>query len=202
MGESYLWHLEGDYFEACNCKTACPCVWFNPPSEGDCKLLVAWHVERGYYEAVALDGLNTVLACYSPDHMKKGNWQTALYLDERAEEAQSNALLRIFSGQSGGHPAILAGFIGKVLGVKHVPMTYEAAGKERHLTMSDLAEVRIRAIDGIAGGEATISNPPLCVAPSHPSVVAKSEVYRYHDHGFHWEFSGRNSYYSPFVYHP
>jgi len=97
---------------------------------------------------------------------------------------------------------LLAGFVGEVLGVKHVPMTYEAAGKERRLLMSDLAEVSIRAIDGIDGNESTITNPPLCVVPSYPSVVAKSEVYRYQDYGFDWEFSGRNGYFSPFAYHP
>ncbi len=202
MSISHPWHLEGSYFEACNCETACPCVWFTPPSEGNCKLLVAWHIERGHSEGLTLDGLNTVLACYAPGHMKEGNWQAALYLDERADAQQSDALVRIFSGQAGGHPAVLAGFVGQVLGVKHVPMAYEAMGKERRLLMSDLAEVSIRAIDGIAGGEATINNPPLCVVPSHPSVVAKSEIYRYRDYGFDWEFSGRNGYFSPFVYHP
>lgn len=202
MSTSYPWHLEGDYFEACNCEVACPCVWFNPPSEGDCKLLVAWHIDKGHSEDITLDGLNTVLACYAPGHMKEGNWQAALYVDERADASQSDALVRIFSGQSGGHPGLLAGFIGQVLGVKHVPMTYENLGKERRLLMSDVAEMSIRAIDGIAGGEATIANPPLCVVPSHPSVVAKSEVYRYRDFGFNWEFSGRNGYFSPFVYHP
>jgi hypothetical protein len=202
MAESYLWHVQGDYFEACNCETSCPCIWFNPPSEGDCKLLVAWHIGRGHCEGVALDGLNIALVCYAPGHMKDGNWQAALYLDERADEVQGNALVRIFSGQSGGHPAILASLIGNMLGVKRVPMTYQVQGKERRLTMSDLAEVHIRGIDGIAGGEATIHNPPLCVVSSHPSVVAKSELYRYRDHGFDWEFSGRNGYYSPFAYHP
>jgi hypothetical protein len=202
MSDSFPWHLEGDYFEACNCETACPCVWFNSPSEGDCKLLVAWHVERGRSEDAVLDGLNVVLACFAPGHMKEGNWQAALYVDERADDTQTDALVRIFSGQAGGHPAVLAGFVGAVLGVKKVPVSYEALGRERRLTLADVGEMRVRAIDGIAGGEATITNPPLCVVPSHPSVVAKSETYRYRDYGFNWEFSGRNAFFSPFEYHP
>jgi hypothetical protein len=202
MSDSFPWHLEGDYFEACNCETACPCVWFNSPSEGDCKLLVAWHVERGRSEDTVLDGLNVVLACFAPGHMKEGNWQAALYVDERADDTQTDALVRIFSGQAGGHPAVLAGFVGAVLGVKKVPVSYEALGRERRLTLADVGEMRVRAIDGIAGGEATITNPPLCVVPSHPSVVAKSETYRYRDYGFNWEFSGRNAFFSPFEYHP
>jgi hypothetical protein len=81
-------------------------------------------------------------------------------------------------------------------------MSYKALGKERRLTLADLGEMHVRAISGITGGEATISNPPLCVVPSHPSVVATSETYHYRDYGFDWEFSGRNAFFSPFDYHP
>ncbi|MGZ8219102.1 DUF1326 domain-containing protein [Methylomagnum sp.] len=202
MNAPFPWHLEGDYFEACNCETACPCIWFKPPSEGECKLLVAWHVERGRSDGVVLDGLNVALACFAPGNMKDGHWQAALYVDERADEAQTDALVRIFAGQAGGHPAVLASLVTEVLGVKKVPMTYEILGQERKLTLADVGEMQVRAIEGIAGGEATISNPRLCVAPSHPSVVASSETYRYRDYGFDWEFSGRNAFFSPFEYHP
>jgi len=41
------WILKGSYFESCNCETACPCVWFKEPTEGDCKLLIAWHIDTG-----------------------------------------------------------------------------------------------------------------------------------------------------------
>lgn len=74
MSNTPPWHLEGDYFEACNCEAACPCVWFKAPSYGDCRLLVAWHVDRGHGDGVTLDGLNVVLACFAPGHMKEGNW--------------------------------------------------------------------------------------------------------------------------------
>jgi hypothetical protein len=202
MSEAFPWHLEGDYFEACNCETACPCIWLKAPSEGNCKLLVAWHVERGRCDSVMLDGLNVALACYAPGTMIEGGWKVALYVDERADEAQTAALVRIFAGQAGGHPAVLASLVSEVLGVKKVPMAHEALGKERRLNLADVGEMHIRTIEGVTGAEATISNPPLCVVPSHPSVVASSETYRYRDYGFEWEFSGRNGFFSPFEYHP
>lgn len=202
MSNAFPWHLEGDYFEACNCETACPCIWFKPPSEGECKLLVAWHVARGQADGVTLDGLNLAMACYAPGNMKDGQWQAALYVDERADEAQTQALVGIFAGQAGGHPALLASLVTEVLGVKKVPMTYQASGQERRLVLADLGEMWVHAIEGIAGGESTISNPRLCVVPSHPSVVASSDLYRYRDYGFEWEFSGRNAFFSPFEYHP
>jgi len=40
------WRLEGDYFEGCNCKSICPCLFKLDPTEGECKVVVAWHIEK------------------------------------------------------------------------------------------------------------------------------------------------------------
>lgn len=196
------WKLEGTYFEACNCAVACPCVWLAPPTEGHCELLVGWRIERGHYRAVRLDDLNVVLACESPGHMRDGNWRAALYLDQRIDAAQEAALVDIFGGKAGGHPALLMSFVGEVRGVRKVPIVATEDGRRRSLRIPEVAELEIAAIDGIGGGDATVFNPPLCIAPSHPAVVARSSTYRYHDYGWNWEISDRNGYYSPFVYQP
>ena len=57
------------------------------------------------------------LAVHSPKLMTDGNWTAALYLDDRANPAQTEALTTIFSGQAGGHPANVAPLIGTVAGV-------------------------------------------------------------------------------------
>ena len=93
-------------------------MWLQPPTTGDCKLLVAWHIDQGHLDDQSLDDMNVALACYSPGLMIDGNWQAALYVDERADDNQVDALVQIFSGQQGGHPAILMSFVGEVLGVK------------------------------------------------------------------------------------
>jgi len=35
------WNITGKYFETCNCDVACPCVFTSPPTEGECKAIVA-----------------------------------------------------------------------------------------------------------------------------------------------------------------
>ena len=202
MTTTSKWRLEGDYFETCNCETACPCVWLQPSSEGDCKLLVAWHIEKGNLDDLDLGDLNVALACYSPGDMGDGHWQAALYVDERASEHQLAALTNIFGGQLGGHPQILMSFVEEILGVTKVKIDYFAQGKTRRLSIPDIAQAEIEGINGIDGGQSTIFNPPLCVVPSDPSIVAKSKTYLYKDHGELWEFSGRNGYYSSFTYRP
>lgn len=196
------WQLQGDYFETCNCEAACPCVWLQAPTEGDCKLLVAWHIESGYYQQQRLDSLNVALACYAPGNMKDGAWQAALYIDERADDTQVETITRIFSGQAGGHLAVLMSFVGEVLGVEQVKIDYQAQDNRRQMTIPGIAQAEIESIAGITGGQATINTPPLCVVTSHPSVVAKSLDYRYQDHGKDWQFSDRNGYFSPFTYRP
>ena len=34
------WEVGGTYMEACNCETACRCVSFSQPAEGDCTVVI------------------------------------------------------------------------------------------------------------------------------------------------------------------
>jgi hypothetical protein len=194
------WKVSGTYFEACNCEMACPCVFLNAPTDGECTLLVGWHIAQGRFGEVTLDGLNVAMAAYSPGHMLQVKWQAALYLDDKASDTQKNALTKIFGGQVGGHPAVIGGLIGQVLGVSSTKLDYKADGRKRSLEIAGVAISEIEAIDGQGGAEVTITNHPLTVAPGYPAVQSKSKQLRYHDHGMNWEISGKNGFYSPFAY--
>jgi hypothetical protein len=192
--------VSGTYFETCNCDAACPCIFTNAPTNGDCMLLVAWHIATGTYGDAKLDGLNAALAVYSPGHMLKGGWKVALYVDERADAKQRDALTGVFSGKAGGHLAALGPLIAQVLGVKAVPIHYEEQGKKRRLSIPGIAESETAAIAGQGGADATITNHPFTVVPGFPAVVSKSTKVSYKDHGLDWQISDKNGFYSPFAY--
>ncbi len=194
------WSLKGSYFEACNCEAACPCVFLGPPTQGDCTLLVGWHIERGNFGATVLDGLNVALAVYSPGHMLQTKWQAALYLDERATEPQRAALAKIFSGQAGGHLANLAACVGEVLGIKSAAIEFRSEGRRRGLKIGTVGEMAIEAVPGAGGAEVEISNVPFCVVPGIPAVAARSMRLGFHDYGYKWEVTDRNGFYSAFAY--
>ncbi len=194
------WKVEGTYFESCNCEAACPCVFLSKPSAGHCDALVAWHIDSGKFEDVKLDGLNVAFAVHSPGNMAESKWDVAVYLDERANAAQKDALTKIFAGQAGGHPSRLAAHVGKVLGMASVPIDYRADGRKRSLSIPKIADVAIEGLEGQGGAEITIENHPLCIAPGEPAVTAKSSRFKYEDHGQRWEVSGKNGFYSPFAY--
>jgi hypothetical protein len=77
----------------------------SPPATGECTVLIAWHIDTGRFGAIPPDGLNVALAVDSPGPMTQVKWSAAIYLDSRATHEQRDALTRIFSGQTGGHPA-------------------------------------------------------------------------------------------------
>ena len=194
------WSLSGTYFEACNCDAACPCVFMSAPTEGECTVLVAWHIDQGSFGDVNLDGLNTVMMAHSPGHMLQTKWRVGLYLDDNANEVQQGALTQIFGGQAGGVPAALGEFIGEVLGVKSAAINYQANGKTRSLDIDGIAQMTVEGMQGQAEAEVTITNHPIAVAPGHSAVLAKSKSVSYQDHGYDWEFSDKTSFYSPFTY--
>lgn len=194
------WKVAGTYFEACSCEAACPCVFTSPPTDGKCTALVAWHIEKGNFGEITLDGFNAVLAAYAPGHMLDGKWQVALYLDQRANAQQQDAIGKIFSGQAGGHLAALVPLIGEVLGVKTVPIEYTAQGHQRSLRIPGVAAAEIEALAGQDGAEVTISNHPFTAVPGYPAVVAKSKSASYKDYGLALDVSEKNGFYSPFSY--
>lgn len=194
------WKLEGQYFEACNCDAACPCVFLSAPTTGECTVFIGWHIERGAYSDIDLGGLTVARAIHTPGPMLEVEWTAALYLDDAADEAQSAALHRIFSGQVGGSPSKLAAHIGTDLGTRSVPIAFSAEGKKRAVSIPDLAEVEIAAIVGQGSGDVTISGHPLCVAPGFPAVASRSSHLTYSDHGMRWEISEKTGFFSRFRY--
>jgi len=192
---SEAWSIAGDYFEACNCDTACPCVFLGDPTQGHCTVLVAWHIKEGKTGQVSLGGLNFALACYTPGNMLKTKWDVAVYIDERATPAQKEGLVGIVSGQAGGMFAALGPLIGKVLGVKSTRIDFRVDGKQRSLTIPGIAEVKTEAISG-PGGETQLTNLPFGVAPS--VTVGRSVKLSLKDYGWNWDVSGRNSFMAPF----
>lgn len=192
--------ITGSYFESCNCFAPCSCICLSAPTEGDCKVLLAWHIDQGKLGSIKLDGLNAALFAHAPGHMMQTKWKVALYVDERANAAQQEALGKAFSGQAGGPLAALAPLIGEVMGVRPAAIEYRAEGKRRSVRIDGVGQAEIEALAGQDGGDVTISNHPFTPVPGQTAVVGKSTQTRYDDHGYQVELSGRSGLYSPFVY--
>ena len=129
--------------------------------------------------------------------MGEGNWQVALYLDERADERQNEALQAIFTGSAGGVMGSLAPLIGEVLGVRSASINWRKEGKERSVDVDDVMALAIHAAPSInPDGEiwATNAHP---FAPEGVAMAVGNAGSTYTDHGLRWDNSGKNAHYAP-----
>jgi len=169
------WSVEGTYIEACNCEAACPCIFLSPPTEGECKVVIGWHIDKGRHGDTVLDGLNAAVIAYTPGNMKDGQWKIALYLDERGNDIQRAALQGIFSGAEGGHPANLGPLITEVLGVRPARITFDRGANARlRFEVDGAASTEIEPIQGQGGGTTEIKGHPLAVSPGQPVTVSRA----------------------------
>lgn len=134
------WHWLADYLQFCNCDYGCPCNFDAPPTMGYCEGMGTWHIRVGNLDDLKLDGLNCGFAARWPKAIHLGNGTVALYIDERANTAQRDALLKIMSGQAGGAPfAILAATFSKILDPVFVPIAVNVAGENSTVKTGSVA---------------------------------------------------------------
>jgi len=198
------WTIDGEYFENCSCTVVCPCIFSaqppfaSMPTEGACEVTFAFHLDRGAFGDIALDGLNTVLIARTPGPMGEGNWSVALYVDERADESQQTALQAIFSGAAGGTLGMFAPLVGELLGAKAAPIRYHAEGKRRSVEIPDIMTVAVHPIASAMG-----EDKEMVAVNAHPFapdgvVMAVGEAGNtWSDYGLRWDNSGKNGHYAP-----
>ena len=197
------WQLTGDYFENCNCDVVCPCLASSVapltarPSRGVCDVALIFHIDKGNYGDVALDGLNVSVIVHTPGPMADGNWTAAAYIDERADDQQTAALDAIFTGVEGGPMAAFAPLISTQLGVKKVPIRYSIQGKRRSAEIPGIMQMAVEPIPTMhPSGEiwTTLGHP---VAPDRIALAMGSSGSTVADYGMRWDNSGRNGHYAP-----
>ncbi|MGI9303420.1 MAG: DUF1326 domain-containing protein [Gammaproteobacteria bacterium] len=197
------WRLEGTYFEGCTCDTPCPCIFLQPPTKGFCEAFVGWHIARGHADGVSLDDLNVSAWLHSPKALTEGNWSLALYVDERANDQQQQAIEKIWSGEGGGQLAIISSLVGEVKGVKKVPIEYVEYGKQRQLKVGGVGELELDELGGENGRPVLITNHPLAVSPGYPATVNTVASAKYSDYDVKdWGGSAVTGLSAPFVYGP
>jgi hypothetical protein len=203
MAAQVQWHLSGDYFENCNCSIVCPCIvskaapLTSRPTEGVCDLPLFFHIERGSYGGVALDSLNVALAIHAPGPMAEGNWVVAAYIDQRADEKQTEALGAIFTGAAGGPIAAFAPFIAKNLGAKKVPITYRVEGKKRSAEIPSILHMSVDPLPTMHPSGEMWVNTGYPISPDKLAFAVGAQGSTFSDHGMRWDNSGKNGLYAP-----
>lgn len=199
------WHLKGEYFETCNCDFLCPCPTSHlqaPPTEGDCKAAMAFHVQDGKFGDLSLDGLTLVLVIYTPGAMIAGDWTLGIILDDTADEAQRAAIETIVSGKAGGPLERLSALVGTFAGIESAPIEFKMDGLSRSLKAGDLVD---QAIDAVTGARDP-DEPMYLDNLAHPggSKLGLAKASHSHIHAFGIELdlagAGNNGHLAPFAW--
>jgi hypothetical protein len=144
-----------DQIESCNCPPNCPCQFGGPPTKTSCQFLIGFHVREGTFGKVRLDGTNFVIAAVYPGAIHQGNGKALLFVDERATEAQVNAIASILSGQHGGMPwEALAATVSSLDGPTRATIEMNVDGTQSSFRIPGICELRQTPIkDPVSGAD-------------------------------------------------
>ena len=200
------WKIRGQYYETCSCDFVCPCLpgqMAVTPSKGSCTFAMAFQIERGNFDRVALDGLGFIVLGLTPEAMGKGNWSVGLVVDERAASEQRDAITNIVSGAAGGPMAALSPLVGSFVGVESAPIAFDRDGVKWSVTAAKVVDM---AAEGAMGMNPAATEPLHLDNTGHPAAdrVALARASRSHVHafGFNWDdVTGHNNgQYAPFAW--
>ena len=197
------WRIAGSYLESCNCEAICPCrridgVMGGRSTYGVCLGALSWKVLEGHADGIDLAGLGVVLATSYSDDEEGSPWSFVVYLDERADPDQREALEAIFTGAWPGSQ------------VDHFPWAWKAS----HRLAVRPAQVEIEHVPGRGWFRAgryvyvRIAHPyeeqhtVTCVIPGHGRVGREvvAERLEVGDDELEFSFRGKCGYESDFAY--
>lgn len=142
------WTIRAREFANCNCSYGCPCQFNGLPTHGDCRAVVGFEIDTGHHGETKLDGLKVAGIFKWPAAIHEGGGEAALIIDERANEAQREALLRILSGQDTEPGATVFNVFASTLETVHPPIftkidfEIDVDGRQGRLVVPDLIETR------------------------------------------------------------
>lgn len=147
------WMMKGQVVIACNCDYGCPCNVNGRPTTGKCEGGWTWTVEKGAYGDVALDGVTFGQYANWPAAIHEGNGVAASYIDERADDAQRDALRTLLDGKAGGPWAIFRNTYRELFGPKFVRYEVDGDTKLPRIAGGDSIEVELTYILNPVTGE-------------------------------------------------
>lgn len=93
------WEIKAREFGNCNCDYSCPCQFDALPTQGFCEASVAFEIDEGHFGDVKLDGLRMAGIYHWDGPVHEGGGEAQFIVDERADEQQRDALLKIMKGE-------------------------------------------------------------------------------------------------------
>lgn len=197
------WRMSGSLLGECNCDWGCPCSFDAPPTNGGCRGVYTWIIEKGAYGDVNLDGLGVALPGTWPGAVHLGHGTQAVVVDSRATAAQRKALETLGKGGAGGPLAVFASVTETWLPTVFAPFDVKLNGIRSTLRVDsgkiyDLALSRIK--NPVTSDEEEIYLDKPTGFTAKRSELGMSVVARFKIPNLAFDNSGRYAEFSKFSY--
>jgi hypothetical protein len=140
------WWWKAELVETCSCAAyACPCNYTALPTHGSCHSVVVYDINEGAHGETRLDGLRLGVLYSWPNAIHEGNGRCLVYVDQRADEEQRDALASIGAGHAGpGGPfEIFASTYAQPADVVSGPIELERDGKRARFRLGDAGSAQV-----------------------------------------------------------
>jgi hypothetical protein len=204
MAKISQWKIEADYIESCNCEFGCPCNFSGFPTGGRCEALVGYHIRRGSYGSIQLDGLDFVYAASWPRAIHEGGGTLQVYIDERASTEQRAALTEITYGRAGGNGCfpVFGATMRYNLDPQFAPVQIRVDGKRSKFSVPGVLEVQLAPhVDPVSGNEqdVQVSLPKGFIWQLANAV--KTAAMRITTPNLNFDHSGQNAFWTTIEFH-
>lgn len=152
------WEFKGRELANCNCDYGCNCQFGGLPDKIDCQAVVGIVIDDGHHGDTRLDGLKLGAIFKWPGAIHEGHGECIAFVDERADEAQREALLKIMTGQDTDPFATMFAVFASTVETMHDPVftsidfEVDVEGRRGKLTIPDYVEMSgepiISPVDG------------------------------------------------------
>jgi hypothetical protein len=116
------WEFKGRELVNCTCEYGCNCQFNALPDKGHCHAVAGIQIDEGRHGDTRLDGLKFAALFKWPGPVHEGHGEALALVDERADPAQREALLKIMTGQDTDPFATVFAVFASTIETMHEPV--------------------------------------------------------------------------------
>jgi hypothetical protein len=116
------WEIKGAELVNCSCEYGCNCQFNALPDKVYCHAVAGIQIDQGHHGETSLDGLRVAAIFKWPGAIHEGNGEVIAFVDQRANEQQRDALLRIMTGQDTDPFATMFAVYASTITTMHPPV--------------------------------------------------------------------------------
>jgi hypothetical protein len=193
------WNIKADYVETCNCDFGCPCNFDGFPTYGFCRALVFFHIKKGNFGSVQLDGLDVVYAVSWPKAIHEGSGTLQLFITKHSDQSQRNAIVNIFTGKARGDGpfALFSTTFKYILDSQFVEIRSKIDGTKSSFSVPGILDVQLESfVNPVTGDlqQTKIQLPKGFIWKI--ADAAKTKVMKVLTPNLNFDHSGKNAFYS------